>query len=118
MGTPYKKRRHSNVNGEWDDDSPVQEELPIEKTIPVTTKPAPVPTIPIRIDPAELADNEFEVNFHNPDLSKLPKEIPIPQHVSSDIVRQQSCKIAYPSVSRKIQKIKIKLKCLVKFFIS
>ena len=27
---------------------------------------------PTSIDPAQLAENEFEVNFHNPDLSRFP----------------------------------------------
>lgn len=50
---------------------------------------------PTSIDPAQLAANEFEVNFHNPDLSKLPKEIPIPKHYNSDIVPAESEEIRF-----------------------
>ena len=49
--------------------------------------PVPTEKSDIKIIPADLGENEvavnlpdFNENFHNPDLSKLPKEIPIPGH--------------------------------------
>ena len=49
--------------------------------------PIPTTKAEIKISPSDLGENEVAVNlpdfqetFHNPDLSKLPKEIPIPGH--------------------------------------
>lgn len=103
-----------NGGGEWDDNEndiadDIENEIEIDSTNDieniienvtteqqsVTAKPVEIQIGRTSINPAELAENEFEVNFHNPDLSKLPKEIPIPEHYSSDIVRQSESEIRF-----------------------
>ena len=102
--TPTEKEKHSQtkkefyeeVKNDYDEKYLNIEDVEVVKVAEVAQDEEVEQLVrPTSIDPAQLAENEFEVNFHNPDLSKLPKEIPIPKHYNSDIVPAESEEIRF-----------------------